>query len=100
MVRVDGPYDDVNRAQMATFITRLAYGPEFVPPPASGMMYPDVGPGQPGWWAAPYIEWLTSEGIVSGFPDGYYRPMEPTSRAQMAKMVVISINLPMCPIGD
>jgi len=94
------PYDIVNRAQMATFITRLAYGPDFVPPPATGMVFPDVGPGQPGWWAGAYIEWLESEGIVDGFPDGTYRPMDTTSRAQMAKMVVISINLPMCEMDD
>ena len=87
------PYDTVNRAQMATFITRLAYGPTFVPPPATGMIFPDV---PAGYWAAPYIEWLYNEGIVDGFPDGTYRPTDPTSRAQMAKMVVISIGLPMC----
>jgi len=87
------PDDPVNRAQMATFITRLAYGPEFVPPPATGTVYPDVSAG---YWAAPYIEWLTSEGVVEGFPDGTYRPLTNTTRAQMAKMVVISVGLPMC----
>ena len=94
------PYDTVTRAQMATFITRLAYGTDFVPPPATGTMYPDVAPGLPGWWAADYIEWLTNEGIVSGFPDGTYRPLDPTTRAKMAKMVVISIGLPMCDMAE
>ncbi len=94
------PSDTVTRAQMATFITRLAYGPDFVPPPATGTMYPDVAPGLPGWWAADYIEWLTNEGIVSGFPDGTYKPLNPTTRAQMAKMVVVSIGLPMCDVPE
>jgi len=90
------PFDTVNRAQMATFITRLAYGPDFVPPPATGTVYPDVAAG---FWAAPYIEWLTSEGVVSGFPDGLYKPLLATTRAQMAKMVVLSAGLPMCESG-
>ncbi len=94
------PYDTVTRAQMATFITRLAYGTDFVPPPATGTMYPDVAPGLPGWWAADYIEWLTNEGIVIGFPDGTYKPLNPTTRAQMAKMVVNSIGLPMCDMAE
>jgi len=87
------PFDAVNRAQMATFITRVVYGPDFVPPPATGTVYPDVSEG---FWAAPYIEWLTSEGVVSGFPDGTYRPLQATTRAQMAKMVVLAAGLPLC----
>ncbi|HHQ49128.1 MAG TPA: hypothetical protein ENK19_09650 [Acidobacteria bacterium] len=90
------PDDPVTRAQMATFITRAAYGPDFVPPAPTGTVYPDVAPGQPGWWAAGYIEFLTSEGVVSGYPDGTYKPIENTRRAQMAKMIVNSFNLPMC----
>ncbi|HHQ49198.1 MAG TPA: S-layer homology domain-containing protein, partial [Acidobacteria bacterium] len=90
------PNDPVTRAQMATFITRAAYGPSFVPPAPTGTVYPDVAPGQPGWWAAGYIEFLTSEGVVSGYPDGTYKPMENTRRAQMAKMIVNAFGLPMC----
>jgi hypothetical protein len=94
------PDDPVNRAQMATFITRLAYGPEFVPPAPTGMVFSDVQQGMPGWWAAGYIEWLASEGVVEGYPDGTYKPLTNTTRAQMSKMVVISVGLPMCDMEE
>jgi len=38
-------------------------------------------------WAATYIEALSQRGIVSGFPDGSFRPNEPVTRAQYAAMV-------------
>ncbi len=38
-------------------------------------------------WAATYIEALSQRGIVSGFPDGSFRPNELVTRAQYAAMV-------------
>jgi hypothetical protein len=88
------PNNPVSRAEMAAFIVRTAYGPSFVPPPATGTLYPDV---PASLWAAPDIEYLTNQGIVHGYPDGTYKPSRSTTRTEMAKMLVIAMGLPMCP---
>ena len=90
------PDAPVTRAQMAAFITRAKYGPSFVPPAPTGTVFTDVGPGQPGWWAGGYIEWLYNEGVIDGFGDGTFHPVEDTHRGQMSKMIVNAFNLPMC----
>ena len=40
-----------------------------------------------GHWAQPYIEALVSQGIMSGFDDGSFRPDEPITRVQFATIV-------------
>jgi alpha-tubulin suppressor-like RCC1 family protein len=47
--------------------------------------------------ASPYraaIRSLAQRGIVSGFGDGTFRPDQPVSRQQFAKMIVLGLNLP------
>ncbi len=39
-------------------------------------------------WARPFIEGLAQRGIVSGFPDGTFRPNEAMTRAQFAAMLL------------
>ena len=39
------------------------------------------------YWAEDYITALADRGILSGFPDGSFRPNEPVTRAQYAAMV-------------
>ena len=40
-----------------------------------------------GYWAEDYITPLAERGIISGFPDGSFRPNEPVTRAQFAALV-------------
>jgi photosystem II stability/assembly factor-like uncharacterized protein len=55
-------------------------------------------------WQA--IEALARAGIVTGYPDGTFRPGDPVKRAQMAKMLVETLGLPVsegalpCPFQD
>jgi|GEM_PF-6899428 len=35
------------------------------------------------------VDWLTCRAIISGYPDGTFRPHNPTTRAQIVKMVVL-----------
>ncbi|MBS3908052.1 MAG: N-acetylmuramoyl-L-alanine amidase [Actinobacteria bacterium] len=37
---------------------------------------------------------LTSKNIISGFPDGTYRPLDPLTRAQMAKLICLAKQYP------
>jgi hypothetical protein len=41
-------------------------------------------------WAAGFIAQLACDGIVSGYSDGTFRPQNPTTRAQLAKMLAVS----------
>ena len=55
-------------------------------------------------WARPFIEGLAERNIVSGFPDGTFRPDKPTTRAQFAALITAifrtSVNRPYDPFFD
>lgn len=67
---------------MAVFLLKAAEGPDYVPPPATGV-FDDVPPGDP---FAPWIEALADSGITGGCgtEPPLYCPDDPVSRAQMA----------------
>ncbi len=43
----------------------------------------------PDMWAYQYINQLACAGVVSGYQDGSFRPQNPTTRAQLTKMLVL-----------
>lgn len=47
-----------------------------------------------GHWAAPFIQALVSRNLVSGFPDGTFKPEAPITRAQYAAVISNAFNLP------
>ncbi len=75
------PQDPVSRAQMAVFLERGMNGGAFVPPPATGTVFLDVGAGD---FAASFIEQLTSDGITAGCGNNNYCPDDAVTRDQMA----------------
>lgn len=44
-------------------------------------------------WYAPHVAHITGLGIMTGYPDGTFRPDEPVTRAQMAVFVVKALSL-------
>lgn len=54
------------------------------PAPASATNLSDVGAD---YWARPFIQALAQSNIISGFPDGSFRPNQPVSRAEFAAMI-------------
>jgi streptogramin lyase len=72
------PTEAVSRQAMAAFMYRLAGEPDFVP---SGATFSDVPVGTPFWVP---IEWAAEEGIVTGSPDGTFRPGNPVTRGAMS----------------
>lgn len=44
-------------------------------------------------WAKADVEAMYSKGIVSGFPDGTFRPGQNVTRAEFAKMIAVSLGL-------
>ena len=49
--------------------------------PAPKVLPRDVPPNHPG---APFVEYVLTAGLLSGYPDGTYRPDEPSTRYQFA----------------
>lgn len=52
--------------------------------PLACHQYPDVPPNSTFY---AYIQCLSCRGIITGYPDGTYRPANPVTRAQLAKIV-------------
>ena len=72
------PGTTVNRAQMATFLWRLAGSPT----PPSGPRFADVPPNV---YYSTAVAWLRARGITSGVGgSNYYQPSAPVTREQMA----------------
>jgi hypothetical protein len=86
------PEASVTRAQMAIFLLRSKYGPNYSPPAVGGNTgFTDVDPAH---WAAAWIKQLVAEGITAGCGNGNYCPESPVTRAQMAVFLVRTFNLP------
>ncbi|MDJ0795230.1 MAG: S-layer homology domain-containing protein [Calothrix sp. MO_167.B12] len=52
--------------------------------------FTDIG----GHWATDFVEALVSMGLVSGFPDGTFRPEAPLTRAQYAAAIAKTFPIP------
>ena len=86
------PDDSVTRAQMAVFLLNTAYGPGYVPPPATGTVFDDV---PVGGFADAWIEDLVGRGITAGCSTSppLYCPLNAITRGQMATFITKSFNL-------
>ncbi|MGC8690322.1 MAG: ABC transporter substrate-binding protein [Caldisericum sp.] len=52
--------------------------------------FKDVGSD---YWAKDQIDYLVSKGVIAGFPDGTFKPEDPVTREQFAKMICIAKKL-------
>ena len=59
---------------------------------ACGVSFTDVGPD---YWAYSYISQLACSGVIGGYADGTFRPQNPTTRAQLTKMIVLTEGWPL-----
>lgn len=67
-----------------------AVAPLMMPAPSFAQTaFPDVSSS---YWAAPFINALVARGVITGFPDGTFRPEEPVTRAQFAAMLNKAFN--------
>jgi len=85
----------VDRGQMAAFIARAIVTPTgeaglagYAPPETPS--FPDV---PTDFWTYKHIEYIKSQGIVGGYPDGRYHPGELCTRDQMAVFVARAFEL-------
>ena len=82
------PRQDVNRAQMASFLAR-ALGLAPITDPGVDA-FPDVNPGNVH---AGNINAIRAAGITQGLADGTYNPAGPVTRAQMASFLANAAEL-------
>ena len=75
---------------MAIFLLRAKYGSAYVPPPATGAIFSDVGAQA---FAAAWIEQLSKEGITGGCGGGGFCPNAGVTRAEMAIFLVRTFGL-------
>jgi hypothetical protein len=83
------PNFHVTRAEMAAFILMARHDVSYSPPLPTGGAFTDIA----DHWAEAWIEQLKKEGIVSGYPDGSYRPEETIHRAEIAVYVLRGFDL-------
>ena len=74
------PDDPITRSQAVVWLWSLAGRPIG----ATDAFFTDVAPAA---WFADALDWAVGESIVSGFPDGTFRPGAPVNRAQLAAML-------------
>ncbi len=83
------PGNNVTRAQMAVFLLKSRFGSAFIPPPATGTVFPDVLAANP---FAPWIEELARQAITGGCGGGLYCPDASVTRQQMAVFLLKTRN--------
>ncbi len=74
------PQAAVTRAQMVTLLWNM----QLKPVVNYSLNCPDVAEGA---WYTEAIRWAVSEGVVSGYADGTFRPNAPITREQLAAML-------------
>jgi S-layer family protein len=71
-------------------LLKMEHGSEFVPPPATGLVFGDVPADA---FAADWIEQLALEGLTAGCGSGNFCPDAAVSRAQAAAFVMRAFGL-------
>ena len=89
----------INRGQMAVFIEKDLRGPDFVPPPCTGIFGDVPCPATPQDPFADWIEQLFNDGITSGCQTSppLFCPNIPIPNEQMAVFIVKAFELPVLP---
>ena len=87
--RIFCPNTAVTRDAMAIFLLRAKNGAGNAPPPATGMVFADVGKNTFG---AAFIEQLAADGVTTGCGSGIYCPSGLVSRAAMAKLLLKTLD--------
>ena len=81
-------YRNVNRAEAAKFLL-LARGTEVQDLANNGKFW-DVKDGE---WYTKYVMTAAQKGIISGHPDGSFKPADDVNTAEFIKMLTLSFNL-------
>lgn len=83
--------NELNPTQVKGVVDFIAVTTQTPQTTLSNSQLSDLG----GHWAAAFIEALVNKGIISGFPDGSFRPEAAITRAQAAAIIAKAFQLPM-----
>jgi hypothetical protein len=83
------PQSPVRRDQMAAFLLKSEHGPDYAPPPCTGV-FADVPCPSP---FADWIEQLAAENVTGGCGNGSYCPLANNTRGQMAVFIAKAFYL-------
>ena len=89
-VTAEEPVEQTVAPEASTPTTRVAPSAAATAVPQDAINFEDV---PEGYWAKPYIDALSSRELTSGFEDGFFRPDEPVTRAQIANIVSKAFEL-------
>jgi hypothetical protein len=78
----------VNRAQSAKMLLNARYGE--IPDKANNNRFPDVISGE---WYVRYVVEAAGRNIISGYPDGLFRPDQTVNTAEFLKMLAQTFSL-------
>jgi hypothetical protein len=84
--------DNIKRSEAAAFIVRILGKEKYVKENSkqySVTNYKDIGKDQ---WYAAYIGYCSKEGIITGYPDGNYRPSEYISEKAFVKLILTALG--------
>ena len=81
------PSSPLTRAQIVTIFYRLSGTSER----GLGKKLPFTDTSKKAWYAD-YLGWALTEGLVSGYPEGDFRPNAPVSRQELAKLIVLFLR--------
>ena len=81
------PESKMTRAQLVTIACRLS-GDEYKGL-GEGLTFKDTPKTE---WYADYVGWALREGIVTGYPDGTFKPDAPVTRAELAVVLARFFN--------
>ncbi len=81
------PSDSLNRAEATKMLVNAAQMAEDL---TGAPHFPDVNVSTD--WFGNFVETAFNNGVVSGYPDGTFRPANNINRAEVAKMVYLSMN--------
>ncbi|MBD3360974.1 hypothetical protein GF366_04200 [Candidatus Peregrinibacteria bacterium] len=83
--------DIVSRCEFATLLKLFAFPEENFDFVATGPSFPDV-PADLYCWEE--VEILAQAELITGYPDGTFRPYIPLNRAEATKLVVLAFDIP------
>jgi hypothetical protein len=84
------PQNTLTRGQASKIVSVVAGYTDAIPPDQQN--FNDVPPASKFWI---YIERVALHGVVNGYSDGTFRPENPATRGQLAKIATIAF-LPGC----
>ena len=93
------PKGTVTRAQMATVVTKMLFGSDVDADAYKGTgKFSDVATFE-GGWAEGYINMCVGSNVVSGYPDGSFKPGQAVTTAEAAVMIIKALKVEI-PTGD